>query len=127
MMCVLFAGVFDTKIVDAYYELDGSRFVEPKARGVMTLEVPFGAQSFFEEFLCQQSCLRKSVHPTFYCDVDGAIGGCLVAEAIVLDDRFGHVFQFELDIFESGQRGHQVEVLDVHCEELGPRCGDNAV
>ena len=72
---MLFANVFDAKVVDTGGEADGTQFLYPKPWCDLALLVAVLVQSFFEELLGNKSCMWQSIHsaPAFnvYVSVDG--------------------------------------------------------
>ena len=55
------ADVFDAKIVDDQYKLDGAPYVSPKARCGSSLVVPRRSESLAEEVVSEPSGLGKSI------------------------------------------------------------------
>ncbi len=70
MIGVLFSHIFYSKIINYQTEGDWSPIVLPETGRFVTLAVTVLCQSFFEEFLRDNACVGKPVHPTFHADVD---------------------------------------------------------
>jgi hypothetical protein len=62
MSDVVFIDVFDSKIVNNKGETDGPPIVSLEIWGEVALTVSYDNQPFFEEFLCNDSCLGEPVH-----------------------------------------------------------------
>ncbi len=62
MSDVVFIDVFDSKIVNNKGETDGPPIVSLETWGKLALMVSCDNQPFFEELLCNNSCLGGPVH-----------------------------------------------------------------
>ena len=91
MLGVFLANVFHPKVVHNQCELYRPCVVLPKARYQFALSVAMFVQTFFEEFVGQQSCLWEAVHPLIGSDVDAAIFGGFLSEFVLVDDFIRYV------------------------------------
>ena len=82
---------------------------------------------FFQQVLCKESALRKSVHPAPDFDVDVPIFGNFGGKVVLFDKIIRDVAEFEPHIFVAGHWGVEVKIFDVDCHELGTWSGDYAV
>jgi hypothetical protein len=62
MSDIVFIDVFDSEIVNDKGETDGPPIVSPETWGELALLVYCDNQPFFEEFLCNDSCLGEPIH-----------------------------------------------------------------
>src|SRR5210317_1720514 len=62
MFCMLFAYIFDAKIVDDKSETDRTPIMRPESRSVFALVVSMCIQTFLKEFLGQNATLWQAVH-----------------------------------------------------------------
>ena len=62
MKRMFFANICNAEIIDDECELYWSPFVLPKAWDELALVVAAFIESFLEEFVCQEACLREAVH-----------------------------------------------------------------
>ena len=58
MMDVLPAGIFYAKVVNYQCERDWSRFVRSQPRYHLALKIPLLVQTFLEQLVCNDPCLR---------------------------------------------------------------------
>jgi hypothetical protein len=82
---------------------------------------------FFEEFLCNDSCLGESIHATtnFAEHISGMVD--LVQEIEFFNDVLGEEVDFHSEVFVALHGCHQTEIFDVNSYKLGVVCGDYAV
>jgi hypothetical protein len=73
MQDVIFSNVFDSKVVNDEREIYGVPFVFLIAWCKFALCVACLLELFFEEFLCNDACLRESVHSLLYLTVHVSI------------------------------------------------------
>ena len=73
MLWVLFAEIYDTKVINHKGELNGSPFVGPQSWDQLALTVPVDVEAVFEEFIGKETCLWKSIHAKVDKDIDGPI------------------------------------------------------
>ncbi len=83
---MFFADVFHAKVIDNQCELYWSCVVFPKARYQLALLVSVFVETFFKEFVGQQSCLREAIHGALGSDVDAAVFGGFLSELVFVDD-----------------------------------------
>ncbi len=84
----------------------------------LALVVTGFVESLGEEVLCDDTCLRKTIHATSYLTKNIAIQIDFVMEAIFFDDVWWEQLQFHAEVFIPIHRGHEVEVFDVDCLNL---------
>ena len=127
MSDVIFVDVFDSKVIDDKGEADGTPSVHPETWSELALVVSCNNQSFFEEFLCNNSCLGGSRHATVHFAELVPIVVDLVKEIEFFNDVLGEEADLHSELFVALHGCHQIEIFDVNGHKLGIFCGDNAV
>ena len=97
---------------------DGTPIVCPKTGGEFALSIPLFVKSLFKQFLCNESVLRKSVHPTSYFNIDVSIFCDFGGEIVLFHKILGEVTEFEVHIFIAGYWSIEKEIFNIYSHEL---------
>ncbi len=69
MVGMLPPNVLDAQVIDTEIEQERLPVMFPKARCDVALMVAVLIEAFFEEILCNDACLRETVHALLYFDL----------------------------------------------------------
>ena len=73
---------------------DGSPVMFPKTRGDVALVISFRNKSFFQESLCNDTSLWKTVHAFLYRYLDISIRNCKLLKVVKFDEVLRYVSNF---------------------------------
>ena len=74
----------------------------------------------FEELLCNDARLRKTIHTFLYAYIDISIRSCELPKVVEFDKILGYVGNFQSHELWSVHGCVEVEILDVNCHEPCP-------
>ncbi len=97
MVGVLPPGVLDAKVIKSEQERLPVMF--PKAWCHVALLVAVLVESFFEEILCKDSCLRETIHALLYFDIDCNVIGSQGIEVVGFDVIKREVADLHANVF----------------------------
>jgi hypothetical protein len=121
VVCVAFAHVFHSEIID--YEGEGHRAADvlPQAGGVRHLEVAGGDKTLLEELVGQGSRLGEAIDCLADFDVHEAILRA-AGKVVLVNDVLGELVQGHLHVLETIKRGPK----ELGCREVSSACGQFA-
>ena len=90
-MCMFNANAFDSKIIDTEGKRDQAPVMLSETWSDSALLVAFGGQAFFEQLLCNDSCLWEIINTFLDQDKDVSIGGSQLVEIVEGDDVVWYV------------------------------------
>ena len=99
----------------------------PQARSGGALVVAVLFETFFEKNVGQGPRLWETINSIENFEVNPAIGMDVVHEAVLVDEFFWDVAQFDADVIQSVQGCLEVEVFDVEGDKLGAPAGNDTV
>ena len=99
----------------------------PQARSSGTLVVAVLVETCFEENVCQGPQLWETINAVADLEVNPAIGVDVVHEAVLVDEFFWDVVQFDADVLRLVQGCLKVNVFDVEGDKLGTLALKDAV
>ncbi len=124
---VVLIDVFDSKIVNYKGETDGPPIVSPETWEELALTVSCNNQPFFEEFLCNDSCLGEPVHASSNLTEHVPIVVDLLQEIEFFNDVLGEEGNIHSEVFVALHGCHQIEIFDINGHKFGVFGGDYAV
>ena len=117
MVSVHFPNIFNAKIIDTVCKKNGLPVVLPETRVDFALVIALSLESFFQEFLCNYTCLREPIHSLLDVHVHIPIM-CYVPEFVEVNDVVGNVRQFEPHKFWAFHWCIEIKIFDVDGHEL---------
>jgi hypothetical protein len=72
-------------------------------------------ESFFEEILCKDACLRETIHAPLYFDNDCTVVVSHVIEVVGFDQIGREVADFHAHVFWLVHGCDEVEILQIDC------------
>ena len=118
MVGMLFANVFDAKVINDKAEADWVPLVAPKARSVSYGGVTIVAQEVDELLFGEYARLWKAIHATAYFSIDFAFVGSCVKIVKVNDFQWDEVDRDE-HILIVVHRCPKIIVLDIKAQPMG--------
>ena len=110
MLSVLYAPVFDTKIVNSNGKCDGSPYMAPKGGCKLAWLVTAVGEMFGEKFLGEDACLFEAAHATLNAHVYPLIA-CNFTETLGFGDIVQDVVEVQPHIFKIGEWCFEVKHL----------------
>jgi hypothetical protein len=113
MVGLLLPNVLDAKVVDTESEQERPPVMFPKAWCDVVLMVAMFIEAFFEKILCKDACLRKTIHPLLYFDIDCTVVVSQVDEVVGFGEIGREFADFHVHVFRSVHWDVEVEILQV--------------
>ena len=118
MVGMLFANVFDAKVIDNKAEADWVPLVAPKARTVSYGGVTIVAQEIDELLFGKYARLWKAIHAMVYFSIDFAfVGNCV--KIVKVDDFQQDEVDWDEHILVVVHRCPKIIVLDIKAQPTG--------
>ena len=117
---IVFIEVFDSEVVNYKGETDGPPIVSPESWGELALTVSCDNQPFFEEFLCNDSCLGEPVHAAssnFAEHVPVVVD--LLQEIEFFNDVLEEEGNIHSEVFVALHGCHQIEIFNIDGHKFG--------
>ena len=121
VISILFANIFDEKVVDDKGEGDVTRCMLPKGRGARDRCISKLDEVDFKPVIGNADVLFETRHAFADLHIDPAVGADEAAQVVLFDDLVWEEIQDEFHVLVSGHGGAVVEVFDVERHKLGVR------
>ena len=118
MFCIVFIGVFDSKVVNDETELQVLVTVAPESWSVAAWSVSMGIEMLLEAFVRNEASLWQAVHSFAYFEVHKAIWGYEFIQFVLDDDFNGNESVRDAGILESFEDVVEVEIFEVKASPL---------